>query len=81
MRRKLFNYHIQDGYVYKRHRTGQDVFVISHEYNPIKLSPKDRKYMRKDASYKNNIHLFFTDIEKNFILLFHNKQNKIIRTK
>lgn len=81
MRRKLFNYHIQDGYVYKRHRTGHDVFVISHEYNPIKLSPKDRKYMKKDASYKNNIHLFFTDIEKNFILLFHNKQNKIIRTK
>ena len=81
MRRKLFNYHIEDGYVYKRYRDNQDVFIQSHEYNPIKLSAKDRNYLKKNTLYKNNIHIFFTHIEENFTLLFNNNQNQIIRTK
>ena len=81
MRRKLFNYHIEDGYVYKRYRDNQDVFIQSHEYNPIKLSTKDRNYLKKNTLYKNNIHIFFTHIEENFTLLFNNNQNQIIRTK
>ena len=81
MRRKLFNYHIQDGYVYKRYRKNQDVFILSHEYNPTKLSTQDKKYLKKNTLYKDNIHIFFTHIEDNFILLFKNNQNQIVRTK
>jgi len=70
MIRKLFNYHIEDGYVYKRYRKDQDVFILSHKYEPIKLSVRDRKYLKKITHYKNNVHLFFTQIEEDFILLF-----------
>ena len=80
MRRKLFNYHIQDGYVYKRYRDNQDVFIQSYEYNPITLSTKDRNYLKKSTSYKDNIHIFFSYIEENFTLLIKNNETPILST-
>jgi len=80
MRRKLFNYHIQDGYVYKRYRDNQDVFIQSYEYKPITLTTKDRNYLKKSTSYKDNIHIFFSHIEENFTLLIKNNETPILST-
>ena len=65
----LSNFHIRDGDVYKRHRNGQDVYTFSHKMSDLKLTRQDKKYLTWSTSYRDKIHIYFSHIEDNFILL------------
>jgi len=65
----LSNFHIRDGDVYKRHRYGQDVYTFSHKMSDLKLTRQDKKYLTWATSYRDKIHIYFSHIENNFILL------------
>ncbi len=66
---KKSKYYISEGVVYRRYRNGQDLFVPSHKYSPIKLTPTDRYYLRKSTTYTDKSWIFFSRIENDFRLL------------
>ena len=74
----LSNFHIRDGDVYKRHRNGQDVYTFSHKMSDLKLTRQDKKYLTWATSYRNKIHIYFSNIEDDFRLLNKPYQTQVL---